>query len=119
MHNGECKDHCPIKTYEERDGLCSDCHYTCYQCNGPNDYQCTSCWGDADLTHATGQTYCYPKNIKSVLDDKKWHTIATVLLIINIFLLLMFCKGGFWTKNNERLDKGEYRLANQIDGDDC
>lgn len=68
--------------------------------------------------HVTGQTYCYPKNIKKILDDKTWHTIATVLLIINIFVLLMFCKGGFGT-NNEGLDKRYNRLANQIEGDDC
>lgn len=48
-----------------------------------------------------------------------WHTITTILLIINIFLLLIFCKGGFWTKSNRGVDNGDYRLANQLEGDDC
>ncbi|XP_001947895.2 furin-like protease 1 isoform X2 [Acyrthosiphon pisum] len=121
IYNGECIVDCPVKTYEDNDGVCSDCHYSCYTCNGPNDYQCTKCWGDADLTHALGQTYCYSKNIKHLLDDKTWHIIATVLLIINIFVLLIFCKGGFWTKYKPGLEPGygDYRLANQIEGDDC
>lgn len=119
IYNGECTVDCPVKTYANNDGVCSDCHYSCYKCNGPNDYQCTSCWGDADLTHALGQTYCYSKNIKHLLDDKTWHIIATVLLIINIFVLLIFCKGGVWTRYKPGLDHGDYRLANQIEGDDC
>jgi furin len=121
IYNGDCIVECPVKTYEDKYGVCSDCHYTCYTCNGPNDYQCTKCWGDADLTHALGQTYCYSKNIKHLLDDKTWHIIATVLLIINIFVLLIFCKGGFWTKYKPGLEPGygDYRLANQIEGDDC
>jgi len=45
--------------------------------------------------------------------------IATVLLIINIFVLLIFCKGGVWTRYQPGLDHGDYRLANQIEGDDC
>lgn len=119
MYNGECTVDCPVKTYANNDGVCADCHYSCYKCNGPNDYQCTTCWGDADLTHALGQTYCYSKNIKHLLDDKTWHMIATVLLIINIFVLLIFCKGGVWTRYQPGLDHGDYRLANQIEGDDC
>lgn len=119
LYNGQCTLHCPVRTYKEQDGICNDCHYSCYQCNGPNDYECTSCWGDADLTYTMGQTYCYSKNIKSLLDDRTWHTISALLLIVNIFLLLIFCKGGFLTKNNVVIDNGTYRLANQIEGDDC
>lgn len=119
MYNGECTTQCPDRTYKENDGICYNCHYTCYQCNGPNDYQCISCWGDADLTINMGQTYCYSKNIKNLLDDKTWHIIAIVLFIINIFLLLIFCKGGFWITNNIVLENGDYKLANQIEGDDC
>lgn len=119
MYNGECMVRCPVRTYPTNNGICFDCHYTCYRCNGPNDYQCTSCWGDADLTHVMGETFCYSKNIKSLLDDKTWHTVATVLLIINIFLLLIFCKKGFWPTNNKGMDNGDYKLANQIEGEDC
>ncbi|XP_015364233.1 PREDICTED: furin-like protease 1, isoform 1-CRR isoform X2 [Diuraphis noxia] len=116
IYNGECVVDCPVKTFEDIDGVCSDCHYSCYTCNGPNDYQCTKCWGDADLTHALGQTYCYSKNIKHLVDDKTWHIIATVLLIINIFVLLIFFKGGFCTKYKPGY--GDYRLANQMEGDE-
>ncbi|XP_050428301.1 furin-like protease 1, isoforms 1/1-X/2 isoform X1 [Adelges cooleyi] len=118
LYNGKCSILCPLRTYKERHDLCNDCHYTCYQCIGPNDYQCTKCWGDAELTHTMGQTYCYPKNIKRLLDDRTWHTIATVLLICNVFLLLIFCKYRFWTSQNNTRDNREYRLANQIEGDD-
>lgn len=117
VYNGECAVKCPVKTYKEKDGVCSECHYTCFQCNGPNDYQCTSCWGDAELTHVMGQTYCYSKNIKSLLEDRTWYRIATVLLIINICLFLIFFKKGFCRKNNVE-DKKGYSLANQIEGDD-
>lgn len=118
MFNGDCLVQCPVRTYKSDDGICSDCHYTCYECNGPNDYQCKSCWGDADFTHMLGQTFCYSKNIKSLLDDKTWQTVITVLLIVNIFLLLIFYKKGFWTEYNGT-DSRDYRLANQIEGDNC
>ncbi|VVC39282.1 Peptidase S8, pro-domain,Peptidase S8, subtilisin-related,Peptidase S8, subtilisin, Ser-active [Cinara cedri] len=116
MYNGECTAKCPVRTYEVQDGICNDCHYTCFQCYGPNDYQCTSCWNDADLTQSMGQTYCYSKNVKILLDDKTWHMLSLILLIINIFLLLIFCKGRFRATNNI-LESGYYSLANQIEGD--
>ncbi|KAG0715270.1 hypothetical protein GWK47_012321 [Chionoecetes opilio] len=28
---------------------CRSCHYSCYGCSGPQDYECTKCWGDAEL----------------------------------------------------------------------
>lgn len=71
------------------------------------------------MTQTRGQTFCYSKNIKRLLDDKTWHTITVILLIFNIFLLLIFCKGGFWTKNSISINKGDYRLANQIENDCC
>lgn len=119
IYNGECLDHCPVKTYKAYGNVCAECHYTCHQCNGPYDYQCTSCWGDAELTYTMGQTYCYSKNITSLLQDRTWHTVSTILLIINIFILLIFCKGGFWTINNRGTNDIHYKLANQMDGDDC
>lgn len=118
MYNGECMVHCPIRTYMTNDRLCSDCHYSCYRCNGPNDYQCTSCWGDAEFTYLMGQTFCYSKNIKSLLDNKTWNSVSIVLLTVNIFLLLVFCKKIFWPIINRKADDGDYRLANQFEGYD-
>ncbi|XP_050537398.1 furin-like protease 1 isoform X2 [Daktulosphaira vitifoliae] len=119
IYHGKCYDKCPPRTYQENYyGLCADCHYSCYKCNGPNDYQCTVCWEDAELIHTLGQTFCYPKSIKRLLDDRTWHTYSTILLIINIILLLVFFKCKFCMSNNNLTDIANYRLANQIDGDD-
>ena len=42
---------CPAGRYADRDRwACEPCHYTCAECQGPNDYQCRRCHGDATLT---------------------------------------------------------------------
>lgn len=41
---------CPAGRYTDSDRAgCLPCHYTCADCTGPNDYQCSACHGDATL----------------------------------------------------------------------
>ncbi|KAJ9577709.1 hypothetical protein L9F63_005702, partial [Diploptera punctata] len=45
---------------QDSQAICSYCHYTCQTCSGSNDYECTSCYGDAILkeTSKSERIYC-------------------------------------------------------------
>lgn len=40
---------------------CAACHYSCLECRGPNDYECTRCTNEAQF-HSTefNQSFCVP-----------------------------------------------------------
>ncbi|CAB4067375.1 FURIN [Lepeophtheirus salmonis] len=50
LHNGRCEKTCPQSYYAGVSNMkptCVPCYYSCKTCSGPNDYECTSCFGDA------------------------------------------------------------------------
>ncbi|CAH1965223.1 unnamed protein product [Acanthoscelides obtectus] len=59
-------------TGPERNQTCLACHYTCRNCMGSLDSQCTGCYGDAKLYNVSAtETYCYPVSlISDVLSEK-------------------------------------------------
>lgn len=60
---------------------CVTCHYTCRDCHGSNDYDCTACFPDALLYRtANSESYCYPRSLVSDVLSEKWYFRVFVLL---------------------------------------
>ena len=74
LYSSHCVPYCPEGTFAspmEKDtnsppSICLPCHYTCQQCSGPYDFECTSCHKDAGIqeTKVTGlsiaESRCLP-----------------------------------------------------------
>merc|ERR1719397_727725 len=67
---GRCVKQCPSQGYYEgvanSSTACLSCYSSCQTCHGPNDYECLTCYGDAELdtTSSIGK-YCHNKNLVS------------------------------------------------------
>lgn len=46
-----CVSQCPPGKYEDSFGHCDLCHYTCKECFGPADFQCSTCFHHDDDDH--------------------------------------------------------------------
>ncbi|KAE8753066.1 hypothetical protein FOCC_FOCC000411, partial [Frankliniella occidentalis] len=74
LWQGQCEEKCPNRTYSTIDpashiSVCSWCHYSCKYCVGPNDYECSACFGDATLYQmSTAEKFCYPKVLLPAMD---------------------------------------------------
>ncbi|XP_023239624.1 furin-like protease 1 [Centruroides sculpturatus] len=105
----QCVTVCPTGytniTIDQDRALCVVCHYTCFSCFGPNDYQCLSCHGDSVLTD---DQYCLPK----VLSDRlsvigKWYVAVTVvfvflsIMIVSAFVYVFLYHSNLFCKKNE------------------
>ncbi|XP_054285539.1 furin-like protease 1, isoforms 1/1-X/2 isoform X1 [Macrosteles quadrilineatus] len=110
LAEGFCHRQCPEGFYPElpeaniarkspqTQAFCARCHYSCRSCSGPNDYQCTLCFGDALLVSSDQETYCYPRSLATAVDISKWYYWTCVGLGLNILLLLgfscyLYCNG--------------------------
>lgn len=71
MYRGRCYTRCPEQTYMVPETLndenptkkpqkqCSACHYTCADCDGSHDYECTRCFGESAMRkNSFNQTFC-------------------------------------------------------------
>ncbi|XP_034241763.1 furin-like protease 1 isoform X2 [Thrips palmi] len=108
LWQGQCEEKCPNRTYGTVDpashiAVCTWCHYSCKHCTGPNDYECTACFGDAAMYKPReSETFCYPKTLLPSMDTALWYqrtvavfSIAIVLLIIVIvFMVVNFIRYG-------------------------
>ncbi|XP_076350280.1 proprotein convertase subtilisin/kexin type 4-like isoform X1 [Tachypleus tridentatus] len=95
--NEECVEQCPdgyypdeqdplVVTHGETIRLCVTCHYTCKTCNGPNDYQCTSCHKDADLN----EKYCSHRlELLQLRESEHWYTTVTVAFVVLCIITLI------------------------------
>lgn len=102
------------ETAEEIDTLrniCLECHYSCRECSGSNDYQCIKCYPDAVLTHvSTNEVYCYPLSITDRIQDEKWFFRAFILLCILIALTVLVACLLMYTNNREKRSKRKYKF---------
>ncbi|TRY74010.1 hypothetical protein TCAL_03361 [Tigriopus californicus] len=95
QHNGRCVDSCPAQGYflgeSNRASACIACYYSCQTCNGPNDYQCSSCFGDATLEEESPtQRFCYNKSlIQRVFYSSRWYYVLSVGFLINLFIVVI------------------------------
>ena len=83
--------------------MCQPCHYTCAQCQGPNDYQCRACHGDATLTPGPlGALSCLNTELlqRAELADRWYGGVlaAGVLLSIALVVLCLLV----WRQNRDR-----------------
>ncbi|XP_028173178.1 furin-like protease 1, partial [Ostrinia furnacalis] len=68
--------------------ICLPCHYTCAACSGPNDSQCLSCPGDAQLVNLTDtqqKLFCYPNTLVPQIENANWHYRLNVALSVILF----------------------------------
>jgi len=91
--SGRCVTACPAEGYfqgeSNRSAACLACYYSCRTCKGPNDYQCTGCYGDADLQKDNDRGYCHNSGLVSkIVSSSKWYYILSIGFIINFFLVI-------------------------------
>ncbi|XP_069960636.1 furin-like protease 1, isoforms 1/1-X/2 isoform X3 [Cherax quadricarinatus] len=99
LHNGKCLQSCPESHYgwvpqdmgATESLSCRQCHYSCRSCSGSQDYECTACWGDAELySPSEGQNHCYPRDLLNVYHSQQsWYTVLLVMLVGLIILVLI------------------------------
>lgn len=74
---------------ENNSNKCISCHYTCKECAGSLDYQCTECFPDATLLlYSSSETYCYPTSVAPLILENIWYIRVFVMLIIIALLIL-------------------------------
>eukprot|EP00093_Oithona_nana_P005555 05555.XXX_231746_225773_1 [CDS] Oithona nana genome sequencing. len=93
MLNGRCLESCPAEGYyqgtENHQDSCLQCYYSCKTCNGPNDYQCISCYGDAELEESESHKYCHNKSlINKVFSSTRWYYVLTIGFLVNFFIVV-------------------------------
>lgn len=67
---------------------CFRCHYSCRQCSGSNDYECTACYGDAQLQD---NMYCRPIEMMQELQSSqtRYHVMTAVFFVLCFIILCM------------------------------
>eukprot|EP00088_Acartia_fossae_P058133 TRINITY_DN6795_c0_g1_i11.p1 TRINITY_DN6795_c0_g1~~TRINITY_DN6795_c0_g1_i11.p1 ORF type:complete len:903 (-),score=171.96 TRINITY_DN6795_c0_g1_i11:717-3425(-) len=111
--NGRCVTSCPTEGYyQARSNMsdhCFQCYYTCKTCTGSNDYQCLSCYGDAQLDiSASGESYCHNKNlIFKVFSSSRWYYILSLGFLVNTVLIILLLVYIYRRKN--KASSGLYR----------
>ncbi|RZF46325.1 hypothetical protein LSTR_LSTR010180 [Laodelphax striatellus] len=89
VSDGTCSVTCPDGTYPGATH-CVPCYYMCKTCSGPNDYECTSCHGDAVLVTVTHtEASCYPKTLNDALVHNTWYYRMFIALIANLVVLIV------------------------------
>jgi len=99
---GRCVRECPPEGYYEgvsnNTAACLDCYYSCATCAGPNDHECKSCYGDADLDESSGLgKYCHNKTLVfKIFSSSRWYYILSIGFIVNfiivVVLVLYICR---------------------------
>jgi len=107
---GSCVDKCPKQGYYQgvlgkSKKACIKCYYSCQTCDGPNDYQCLSCYGDASLEVSSGQKYCYNKTLLNrVESSSRWYYVLSIGFMVNFFIILILGVYIYrWRKSRKRL----------------
>jgi len=113
--SGRCVTACPPEGYYQGmanlSAHCFQCYYTCRTCRGSNDYQCESCYGDAQLDKSpSGETYCHNKNlIFKVFSSSRWYYILSLGFLVNTILILVLLVYIYRKKNRSRSLGGVFR----------
>jgi len=92
--SGRCVQTCPPEGYYEGQSnsstACLACYYSCRTCTGPNDYQCSACYGDSHLVVEAGRSQCNNAGmVEKVISSSKWYYMLTFGLIINFFVVVI------------------------------
>lgn len=95
-------------------GVCAPCHYSCHQCNGPSDSECTACYSDSQLKivkasgnimrclsfrklivisyfigfNSVSESHCYPHElVKQLGEYERWSLGVELALALNVALV--------------------------------
>uniref|UniRef100_A0A0P4WFA9 furin n=1 Tax=Scylla olivacea TaxID=85551 RepID=A0A0P4WFA9_SCYOL len=98
IFNGQCLVTCSPGHYAwdpQQEGVtgvptCRSCHYSCYNCSGPQDYECTKCWGDEEMyLPSKGQSLCQPSSLLlSYQRQQSWY-LALLGVVIGLLVLVL------------------------------
>jgi len=106
---GHCVESCPAEGFyvgqENHQDSCIQCYYTCKSCDGPNDYQCTECFGDAELEEESPTNkYCHNKSlIDKVFSSSRWYYVLTIGFMVNFFIVVFLIIYIIqWRRRNSR-----------------
>lgn len=93
---GRCINKCPEEAFfqgiSNHTSSCLPCYYSCKTCSGPNDYECSSCFADADLDSEghNGQVFCRNKSLVArVLSTSRWYYILFLAFILNLVIIII------------------------------
>jgi len=95
VHLGRCVKQCPDVGYFEGEAnntaTCLTCYYSCKTCTGPNDYECSSCYGDADLNENSGiGKYCHNKGLVfKIFSSSRWYYVLSIGFIVNFIVVVV------------------------------
>jgi len=116
--DGRCTGSCPEEAYFSgvlnRTAACIPCYYACKTCAGPNDYQCSSCYGDADLKPEgkNGQQFCHNKSlIFKVWSSSRWYYILSIGFLINFIIIIILIIYIFRWKQSKSKSSGLPRYS--------
>ncbi|XP_071450401.1 furin-like protease kpc-1 [Hetaerina americana] len=103
LREGKCESPCPEQRFYANP-TCLPCHYSCKSCSGPNDYECTECFGDATPSHyhISNQTAavsyrCIPSDVFQAMVSERWSFWVLVALLcysalVSFVLAYLFCR---------------------------
>jgi len=92
---GRCVKECPKEGFYQgvsnNTAACLDCYYSCQTCSGPNDYECTSCYGDAELDESSSLgKYCHNKTlIFKIFSSSRWYYILSIGFVVNFIIVIL------------------------------
>lgn len=100
------------KIVNNNNNRCIPCHYSCKNCVGSIDYECSECYPDATLvTVSNNESYCYPNYLASVVGYKSWYVrifimlcVIFVIMTIHLFWYVFKKRTGINKKNYVQLD---------------
>jgi len=93
-HEGRCVVSCPVEGFYQgqsnRTATCLSCYYSCRRCVGPNDNQCTGCFGDAELEATGNGGHCHNIGLMSkILSSSKWYYVLSLGFLVNFFVVIV------------------------------
>ncbi|XP_063876534.1 furin-like protease 1, isoforms 1/1-X/2 [Scylla paramamosain] len=98
IFNGQCLMTCSPGHYAwdpQQEGVtgvptCLSCHYSCYNCSGPQDYECTKCWGDEEMyLPSKGQSLCQPSSLLLSYQRQQGWYLALLGVVIGLLVLVL------------------------------
>jgi len=95
LHIGRCIESCPVEGYFKaqigQNFACVPCYYSCETCKGPNDYDCITCFGDANLEEESPtQKYCHNKSlVNRVFSSSRWYYVLSIGFMINFCVVVI------------------------------
>lgn len=84
-------------------GYCNQCHYSCLNCSGPTNTDCTVCHEDSSpvWTGFFGESSCVLNSIAPKIQAMVWFYRCTILLsIVLTCIIVCFFINWFWDKKH-------------------